>query len=77
MAISWGFSPGRAVSYSCGISRTVSANRTSNLDLPQDFLVNHVCGSFVEMTLWWIRGGMKQTATELDRYFRAVIEPVM
>ena len=26
MAISWGFSPGRAVSYSCGTSRTVSAS---------------------------------------------------
>ena len=45
--------------------------------VPQDFLVNHISGSFVEMVLWWIKGGMKQTPEELDRYFRAVIEPVL
>ena len=45
--------------------------------LPKDFLVNHISGSFVEMVLWWIRGGMKEEPEELDRYFRAVIEPVL
>ena len=45
------------------------------MDIPQDFLVNHISGSFVEMVLWWIKGRMKQTPEELDRYFRAVIEP--
>lgn len=45
-------------------------------ELPQDFLVNHISGSFVEMVLWWIRGRMKLTPVELDRYFRAVIEPI-
>ena len=45
--------------------------------VPQDFLVNHISGSFVEMVLWWIKGGMKQTPEELDRYFRAVIEPIL
>ena len=49
----------------------------SNTDIPQDFLVNHISGSFVEMVLWWIKGRMKQTPEELDRYFRAVIEPVL
>lgn len=52
-------------------------NRKSNFDLPQDFLVNHICGSFVEMALWWIKGGLKQPPAELDWYFRAVIEPVV
>ena len=45
--------------------------------LPVDFLVNHISGSFVEMVLWWIKGGMKQTPQELDRYFLAVILPVL
>lgn len=45
--------------------------------LPDDFLINHISGSFVEMVLWWIQGGMKQPPEELDRYFRAVIEPVL
>ncbi len=55
----------------------VNQNRTNNTDIPQDFLVNHISGSFVEMVLWWIKGKMKQTPEELDRYFRAVIEPIL
>ena len=39
--------------------------------------MNHISGSFVEMVLWWIKGHMKQTPEELDRYFRAVIEPIL
>ena len=43
--------------------------------VPDDFLVNHITGSFVEMVLWWIEGGLRETPEELDRYFCAVIEP--
>ncbi len=46
-------------------------------DVPQDFLVNHISGSFVEMVLWWLRGKRKQSPEELDRCFRAVIEPIL
>ena len=55
----------------------VNQNRKNNTDIPQDFLVNHISGSFVEMVLWWIRGKRKETPEELDRYFRAVIEPIL
>ncbi|MGI6006151.1 MAG: TetR/AcrR family transcriptional regulator [Ruminococcus sp.] len=55
----------------------VNQNRRHNKEIPSDFLVNHISGSFVEMVLWWIKGGMKQTPEKLDRYFRAVIEPVL
>ncbi len=55
----------------------VSQSRTRNTDIPQDFLVNHISGSFVEMVLWWVKGQMKQTPEELDRYYRAVIEPIL
>ena len=55
----------------------VNQNRTTNTDIPRDFLINHISGSFVEMVLWWLKGRMKQTPEELDRYFRAVIEPVL
>lgn len=55
----------------------VERRRTADTPLPQDFLVNHISGSFVEMVLWWIRGRMKQTPEELDGYFRAVIEPIL
>lgn len=50
---------------------------SQNIDLPPDFLVNHISGSFVEMVLWWINGRMKLPPEELDRYFRAVIEPIL
>ena len=52
-------------------------NRKHNADIPDDFLVNHISGSFVEMVFWWLKGGMKETPVELDRYFRAVIEPIL
>jgi len=55
----------------------VNQDRNANRDIPQDFLINHISGSFVEMVLWWVKGHMKQTPVELDRYFRAVIEPVL
>lgn len=55
----------------------VNQNRTTNINIPQDFLINHISGSFVEMVLWWIKGGRTQTPEELDCYFRAVIEPIL
>lgn len=59
--------------------RTQFVNQKLSCDghIPQDFLINHISGSFVEMVLWWIKGRMKQTPEELDTYFRAVIEPVL
>ena len=55
----------------------INQNRNANTDIPQDFLINHISGSFVEMVLWWIKGHRKQTPEDLDRYFRAVIEPII
>ena len=54
----------------------VNQGRAINRSIPQDFLINHISGSFVEMVLWWIEGRMARTPEELDGYFRAVIEPV-
>ena len=58
-------------------SQFINQNRKANTDIPEDFLINHISGSFVEMVLWWIRGHRKQTPEDLDRYFRAVIEPMI
>ncbi|WP_294474312.1 TetR-like C-terminal domain-containing protein [uncultured Intestinimonas sp.] len=58
-------------------SQFVVQNRHANENLPDDFLVNHISGSFVEMVLWWIKGRMKQTPEKLDQHFRAVIEPIL
>ena len=58
-------------------SQFVNQNRRHNKEIPEDFLVNHISSSFVEMVLWWIRGHRKQSPAELDQYFRAVIEPIL
>ena len=58
-------------------SRYMERRGTMKVQIPQDFLINHISGSFVEMVLWWIKGRMKQTPEELDGYFRAVIEPII
>ena len=58
-------------------SQFINQNRKANTDIPEDFLINHISGSFVEMVLWWIKGHRKQTPEDLDPYFRAVIEPII
>lgn len=55
----------------------INQNRKINIDLPDDFIINHISGSFVEMVLWWVKKGMKESHTELDNYFHAVIEPIL
>ena len=46
-------------------------------DIPEDFLINHIAGSFVEMVLWWIRSGLEQSPEELDHYFCKAINPLL
>lgn len=43
----------------------INHNRKRNQDLPQEFLVNHISGSFVEMVLWWLKD--KKTYTRRIR----------
>ena len=45
--------------------------------LPEDFLVNHISVSFVEMVSWWISHGTKETPDELAEYFESIIAPLM
>ena len=55
----------------------INQDRKANTNLPDDFIINHISGSFVEMVLWWAKNGMKESPTELDNYFHAVIEPII
>ena len=43
---------------------------------PDDFLINHITGSFVLMVEWWMRGGCMLTPEEMTRMYAAVITPV-
>lgn len=46
-------------------------------NIPKEFLINHISGSFLEMVKWWVSGNMKQTPEELTSYFISVISPVV
>ncbi len=59
------------------IRRQYLQNHTRHNDLPEDFLVNHISGSFVEMVLWWIRCKMQPPPEQLDAWFRSVTEPIL
>ena len=48
-----------------------------NKRVPEDFLQNHISGSFLNMVQWWIRNGMKEKPENLADYFLAVIEPIL
>lgn len=58
-------------------SQYVDQIRDKNKDLPEDFLINHISSSFVEMILWWIKGGKIYSPEDLDRYFSTVIGNIM
>ncbi|MDE7425625.1 MAG: TetR/AcrR family transcriptional regulator [Lachnospiraceae bacterium] len=45
-------------------------------EIPEEFLINHISGSFVNMVQWWIKGGLKQSPEQLTVYFETVITPI-
>jgi AcrR family transcriptional regulator len=55
----------------------INAVGRSNTHVPDDFLVNHIAGSFVEMLQWWIKNNMRQTPEELADYFLSVTLPAI
>ena len=52
-------------------------NRKHHPDIPSDFLINHIAGSFIELIYWWIAEGMRYSPKELDKYFRIAIEQLL
>lgn len=46
-------------------------------DIPNDFIINHISGSFINMVEWWFKNKLQQTPEELTKYFEAVIYPVV
>lgn len=49
----------------------------SHSKVPEEFLKNHISGSFMNLIQWWIKNGMKEEPKELAEYFMAVIEPIL
>ncbi len=47
-----------------------------NMDgIPEEYVVNHMAGSFVETVKWWMQKDMAQSPEELTRYFFTVNSP--
>lgn len=57
--------------------RSQFLTNTRDYGIPQDFLINHISGTFVEMVQWWSKGNRQQTPEQLDAYFHAVIDPII
>lgn len=45
-----------------------------NVNTPEDFLINHLVGSFTEAIKWWVRNGMKIPPETIAKYFIEVTE---
>lgn len=43
-------------------------------NVPKEFLLNHMAGSFVEMVRWWMKKEMKPEPEMMAEYFMAVIK---
>ncbi len=44
------------------------------VDVPREFLLNHLVGSFSETVMWWIKEGMITPPESVAAYFMAVTE---
>jgi len=42
-------------------------------DAPEEFVLNHLVGSFAEAVKWWIKSKMQYTPEEIAAYYMAVI----
>lgn len=58
------------------IQKMIAHNRT-RADVPEDFLVNHITCSFVEMVRWWVQNKREIPPEQLVRYFGSVIHPIL
>ena len=43
------------------------------LNLPEDYIINHIAATFVETVDWWISRKMKETPEVITEYFLAII----
>ena len=53
----------------------ISANK-NHQTVPDDFLLYHMSGSFINMIEWWIKRGTKESPEQLTTYFESVTKPL-
>lgn len=59
------------------VSRLLSDDGAKTREVPLDYLVNHIAGSFLETVRWWLKDNMKESPEEMAKYFLAVITPLI
>ncbi|MDE6442569.1 MAG: TetR/AcrR family transcriptional regulator [Clostridia bacterium] len=52
---------------------TIGKEKLSVQDVPEEFLQNHIAGSFIEMVRWWVNRDFKDSPENLSRYFLNVL----
>lgn len=53
------------------------SNKTQLNLPPQELLVNHISGSFINLIRWWVKNNLEQSPEELTLYFNALVTPVI
>ncbi len=43
------------------------------IEVPKEYLVNHIASSFVETVIWWAKNGKKEAPEKLTEYLRTVL----
>lgn len=59
------------------ISQYAQKGLLKNSKLPEDYLVNHITSSFVEVVSWWLSHNMEESPEQIIEYFIATIEPIL
>lgn len=54
-----------------------NASRYKNSDIPKDFLMDHICASFINLVRWWQKNSMKLSPEKLSEYYTSVIQPMV
>lgn len=52
---------------------TIGKENIAVQDVPEDFLQNHIAGSFIETVRWWVNRDFKDTPEDLSSYFLKVL----
>ena len=55
----------------------MKARTEKSAGIPEELLVSHITGSFVGLVKWWMRNGTKETPEVLEKYFEALVFPIL
>jgi len=54
-----------------------NSSQYKNLNVPRDFLMDHICASFINLVRWWQKNNMTPSPEILSEYYTSVIQPIV